>query len=46
MKKNNPTLKVLSPYDQKLIKEIPLEGKEAIEFALTKAYQLLSLIHI
>jgi len=33
-------LKVQSPYDQKLIKEIPLVGKEAVENALTVAYDL------
>jgi len=33
-------LKVLSPYDQSLIKEIPLVGKEAVEKALATAYKL------
>ena len=33
-------LKVLSPYDQSLIKEIPLVGKEEVEKALTIAYGL------
>ena len=33
-------LKILSPYDQKLIKEIPLVGKEEVEKALTTAYGL------
>ena len=33
-------LKVQSPYDQRLIKEIPLVGKEAVENALTVAYDL------
>jgi len=33
-------LKVLSPYDQRLIKEIPLVGKEAVEKALNVAYGL------
>lgn len=33
-------LKVQSPYDQTLIKEIPLVGKEAVENALTVAYDL------
>jgi acyl-CoA reductase-like NAD-dependent aldehyde dehydrogenase len=33
-------LKVQSPYDQKLIKEIPLVGKEAVEKALNIAYNL------
>ena len=33
-------LKVLSPYDQILIKEIPLVGKEEVEKALTIAYSL------
>lgn len=33
-------LKVLSPYDQSLIKEIPLIGKEEVEIALTTAYEL------
>ncbi len=33
-------LKVLSPYDQRLIKEIPLVGKEEVEKALNVAYGL------
>lgn len=33
-------LKVLSPYDQSLIKEIPLVGKEEVEKALVTAYEL------
>lgn len=33
-------LKVLSPYDQSLIKEIPLVGKEEVEKALSTAYGL------
>jgi acyl-CoA reductase-like NAD-dependent aldehyde dehydrogenase len=33
-------LKVLSPYDQSLIREIPLVGKEEVEMALTNAYEL------
>jgi len=33
-------LKVLSPYDSSLIKEIPLDGKEEVEKALTTAYGL------
>jgi len=33
-------LKVLSPYDQSLIKEIPFVGKEEVENALTIAYGL------
>lgn len=33
-------LKVLSPFDQSLIKEIPLVGKEAVENALATAYAL------
>ncbi|MEA1897801.1 MAG: aldehyde dehydrogenase family protein, partial [Bacteroidota bacterium] len=33
-------LKVLSPYDQSLIKEIPLDGKAEVEKALTTAYKL------
>lgn len=33
-------LKVLSPYDQSLIKEIPLVGKEEVERALATAYGL------
>ncbi len=33
-------LKVLSPYDQSLIKEIPLVGREEVEKALTSAYDL------
>jgi len=33
-------LKVLSPFDQSLIKEIPLVGKEEVEKALTIAYAL------
>jgi len=33
-------LKVNSPYDLKLIKEIPLVGKEEVDKALTKAYNL------
>ncbi len=33
-------LKVLSPYDQSLIKEIPLAGKDDIEKALTNAFDL------
>ncbi|MCH8956501.1 aldehyde dehydrogenase family protein [candidate division KSB1 bacterium] len=33
-------LKVLSPYDQRLIKEIPLVGKAEVEKALTIAYNL------
>jgi len=33
-------LKVLSPYDQSLIKEIPLVGKAEVEKALTRAYDL------
>lgn len=33
-------LKVQSPYDRKLIKEIPLVGKEAVEKALNVAYDL------
>jgi acyl-CoA reductase-like NAD-dependent aldehyde dehydrogenase len=33
-------LKVVSPYDQSLIKEIPLVGKVEVEHALTTAYEL------
>lgn len=33
-------LKVLSPFDQSLIKEIPLAGKEKVEDALLTAYDL------
>ena len=33
-------LKVLSPYDQSLIKEIPFVGKDGVEKALTVAYDL------
>ncbi len=33
-------IKVRSPFDQSLIKEIPLVGKEAVENALTTAYRL------
>jgi len=33
-------LKVLSPYDQSLIKEIPFVGKDVVEKALTVAYDL------
>jgi len=33
-------LKVLSPYDQSLIKEVPLVGKEEVEKALSTAYNL------
>lgn len=33
-------LQVLSPYDQTLIKEIPLQGKEEVEKALSTAYGL------
>ncbi len=33
-------LKVLSPYDQSLIKEIPLVGKDEVEKALSTAYGL------
>ncbi len=33
-------LKVVSPYDQTLIKEIPLVGKEEVEKALSTAYDL------
>ncbi|NQU67947.1 MAG: aldehyde dehydrogenase family protein [Candidatus Marinimicrobia bacterium] len=33
-------LKVLSPFDQTLIKEIPLVGKEEVEKALSTAYEL------
>lgn len=33
-------LKVLSPYNQSLIKEIPLDGKAEVEKALTIAYSL------
>jgi acyl-CoA reductase-like NAD-dependent aldehyde dehydrogenase len=33
-------LKVLSPYDKSLIREIPLVGKEEVEMALTTAYEL------
>ncbi len=33
-------LKVLSPYDSSLIKEIPLDGKEEVELALKTAYAL------
>lgn len=33
-------LKVLSPFDQSLIKEIPLVGKEEVEKALSTAYRL------
>ena len=35
-------LQVLSPYDQGLIKEIPLQGKEKVEEALSTAYCLFS----
>lgn len=35
-------LKVLSPYDQSLIKEIPMQGKAEVEKALAKAYDLFS----
>ncbi len=33
-------LKILSPYDQSLIKEIPMVGKEEVEKALQNAYSL------
>lgn len=33
-------LKVLSPYDQSLIKEIPMQGKAEVEQALSKAYHV------
>ena len=33
-------LKVVSPYDQSLIKEIPLVGKPEVEYALKTAYGL------
>ena len=33
-------LKVLNPYDQSVIKEIPLVGKKEVEQALTKAHSL------
>ena len=33
-------LKVLSPYDQSLIKEIPMQGKEEVKKALSIAYDL------
>ena len=33
-------LKVVSPYDQSLIKEIPLVGKPEVEYALKTAYEL------
>jgi acyl-CoA reductase-like NAD-dependent aldehyde dehydrogenase len=33
-------LKIVSPYDQSLIKEIPLVGKVEVEHALTTAYEL------
>ncbi|MEO6719373.1 MAG: aldehyde dehydrogenase family protein [Ferruginibacter sp.] len=35
-------LQVISPYDQRLIKEIPLAGKEQAYSALTQAYNLFS----
>jgi acyl-CoA reductase-like NAD-dependent aldehyde dehydrogenase len=35
-----PTLKVLRPYDQTLIREIPMSSSEAVMTALEKAYQL------
>tara|TARA_R110001599_G_scaffold68366_4_gene192577 strand:+ start:520 stop:1920 length:1401 start_codon:yes stop_codon:yes gene_type:complete len=38
--KSNTTLKVLSPFDLSLIKEIPLVGKEEVEKALSTAYRL------
>ncbi|MCT4624117.1 MAG: aldehyde dehydrogenase family protein [Schleiferiaceae bacterium] len=34
------TLKVLSPFDQSVIEEIPLVGKQEVDNALTKAYAL------
>ncbi|MHA7129814.1 aldehyde dehydrogenase family protein [Algoriphagus namhaensis] len=34
------TLEVLSPYDQSLIQELPMQGKEDVEKLLTKAYAL------
>jgi acyl-CoA reductase-like NAD-dependent aldehyde dehydrogenase len=33
-------LKIFSPYDNKLIKEIPLVGAKELEYALTTAYAL------
>jgi acyl-CoA reductase-like NAD-dependent aldehyde dehydrogenase len=37
---DNKTLKVFSPYDQSLIKEIPVVGEKEVENALQKSYSL------
>lgn len=37
---NHKTLKVFSPYDESLIKEIPMVGEKEVESALQKAYSL------
>lgn len=37
---NSKTLKVFSPYDQSLLKEIPMAGSKEVETALGKAYSL------
>ncbi|EOZ95370.1 hypothetical protein A33Q_3290 [Indibacter alkaliphilus LW1] len=37
---NKKTLKVLSPYDQNLIEELPLMGENEVEKALKTAYGL------
>lgn len=37
---NHKTLKVFSPYDENLIKEIPMVGEKEVESALQKAYSL------
>ncbi|MGY6741385.1 MAG: aldehyde dehydrogenase family protein [Cecembia sp.] len=37
---NHTTLKVFSPYDERLIKEIPMVGEKEVENALQKAYAL------
>jgi acyl-CoA reductase-like NAD-dependent aldehyde dehydrogenase len=37
---NNKTLKVFSPYDESLIREIPVVGEKEVESALQKAYFL------
>jgi len=40
MTEDQTILKVRSPFDQKVITELPLVGKDAIEHALTTAHQL------
>lgn len=37
---NTKTLKVLSPFDQILLKEVPMVGSKEVETALEKAYSL------